>query len=435
MPDIIDNIKVGEYIKKLLKKHNMTQDDLAEALSVSKSAVSQNLRGKSSFDIQNLIQIAKLFEITLDELLNLKTYSSEEVISEYQRVVQKGLSAISQVPIDNLRIAQPDLYGKVLMDYILESKDKEMFLYIKNSKVLIVEDYYHRAKEVYLKVIRYMLEEELEGVLDYILIYTRLNGSFDIEDEKEALIIWGLLDKPSMQNFTLELINYKPMQKSLWRFKNNESSSIPLTKMDFIDIISVLHLKNVLATYMKSTTKDENLYLVVSTFIDDEFIEGIHLYIDYYYKEPISWVRKYSVDVQNTFLEVVNTKDFEIIRKFAEKGLFTDLTPIIKKTIEMGLYDVSSHLIATYHDIINFKKIGESCIQYSNIALLKDIMSYLSQDDLNYLLSFVKLNDLDTMIYLLSQGSRIDEKYYNLETFKKINQLIEFFSKKGETFK
>ncbi len=95
MPDVIDNVKVGEHIRKLLKKKNMTQDDLAHVLSISKSAVSQNLRGKSSFDIQNLIRIAALFEITLDQLLTLSTPTEKRPMSDYERLVTEGLDAIS----------------------------------------------------------------------------------------------------------------------------------------------------------------------------------------------------------------------------------------------------------------------------------------------------------------------------------------------------
>ena len=82
-------LKWENILKKLLKQHNMTQDNLADALSISKSAVSQNLRGKSTFDIQNLIMIAKIFEITLDDLLNLKSNDTDQVQSEYYKVVKK----------------------------------------------------------------------------------------------------------------------------------------------------------------------------------------------------------------------------------------------------------------------------------------------------------------------------------------------------------
>ena len=128
----------------------------------------------------------------------------------------------------------------------------------------------------------------------------------------------------------------------------------------------------------------------------------------------------------------MTTKDFELIRKFAEKELFTDMTPIVRETILSKQTEVTSHLIATYHEGINFKKVGEACVQISNINLLDDMKNYLVQDDLNYLLSFVKLDDLPTLLYLLNRGARVDEKYYNLETFKKINKFIDYMIKKGE---
>lgn len=432
MPDIIDNVKVGEYIKKLLKKHNMTQDDLADALSISKSAVSQNLRGKSSFDIQNLIQIAKLFEITLDDLLNLKTIESDDVISEYQKIVQKGLPAITNVPAQNLRISEPDIYGKVFIDYVIEARQKEMFSYLHNHQLSFVEDYYHRAKEIYLKIIKYMLEEDMDDLLSYILAYTKLHGSFDIEDEQLSLVIWGLLDKPNIQPFVSALITYRSNPKPIWSFKKDEVSLIPLTKIDIIEAIAKYHLKNVLKTFMNTKQKDEDLYEVVLTFIEHNFIEGIHLYIDHFYQNPLTWFRKSSLDVQKTHLEVLKTGDLELISKFASRGLYTDLTPIVKQSILSHQFKIASHLIATYHDSINFKKIGEACVLESQVELLEDMMTYLSKDDLNYLLSYVKLSDMKMMLYLIRQGARVDEKYYNLETFKKINQLIDYILTKGE---
>ena len=432
MPDIIDNVKVGEYIKKLLKEHNMTQDNLADALSISKSAVSQNLRGKSSFDIQNLIQIANLFEITLDDLLNLRTEKMDEVTSEYYKVVQKGLASIQNVPAENLIISNPDLYGKVLIDYIIEARSLDMFSYLNDHKVIFVEPYYHRAKEIYLNIIQFMLEEDQPNPMDYVNNYTKLHGSFLIDEETKSLIIWGLLDKPNYQNFMSSLINIKTSPKALFSFKKEETQPIPLTKSDCLEMTAKYHLKNVLDTLMKTKVKQEDINSVVERFIHYDFLEGIHQYIDFYFKDKVSWVRKVSLNVQKAFLQVLTTKDFELIRKFAEKELFTDMTPIVRETILSKQTEVTSHLIATYHEGINFKKVGEACVQISNINLLDDMKNYLVQDDLNYLLSFVKLDDLPTLLYLLNRGARVDEKYYNLETFKKINKFIDYMIKKGE---
>ena len=195
MPEVIDNVKVGAYIKDLLKKNNMTQDDLANKLNISKSAVSQNLRGKSSFDIQNLINIAKLFDISLDDLLSAKSNENQEVISEYKKVVDKGVNVFKSIKLENLIINQPDLYGKVLVDYIIESKNIEMFKYLDNNNISFVDEKYHRACQLYLDIIIFMLENDISEPFKYLEKYKILNKTFLINDETYRLKIWGLLNQ------------------------------------------------------------------------------------------------------------------------------------------------------------------------------------------------------------------------------------------------
>ena len=432
MPDIIDNVKVGEYIKKLLKTKNMTQDDLADALSISKSAVSQNLRGKSSFDILNLVQIAKLFDITLDELLNLKTEDNNQVVSEYQKVVNQGLQALKNVSSSDLRVSEPDLYGKVLVDYIIESREIEMLLYLINEDVLLVQDYYHRAKQIYLKLIKYLLEEDQNIIGEFIMKYTELNGSFHIEDEQVSIIIWGLLNKPSNQEFMEELISYKPSIKARWFSKSPDKERLPLTKSDYIDVIAKYKLTNILRTFLKCHNRDDELLYVTKRFVEYSYYDGMSIYINYFFNSSIGWYKKTNLEVQKAMLLILKTNQYDLVVDFASKGLFTDMTQIVRQAILNSQTQIISHLIANYHDIINFKKVGEACVEMSNIKLLEDISSYLTSDDLNYLLSWVKLDDMKTMIFFIEKGAKIDEKYYNLETFKKVNQLIVHLLKKGD---
>ena len=432
MPDIIDNVKVGEYIKKLLKTKNMTQDDLADALSISKSAVSQNLRGKSSFDILNLVQIAKLFDITLDELLNLKTEDNNQVVSEYQKVVNQGLQALKNVSSSDLRVSEPDLYGKVLLDYIIESRELEMLLYLINEDVLLVQDYYHRAKQIYLKLIKYLLEEDQDSIGEFIMKYTELSGSFHIEDEQISTIIWGLLNKPSNQEFMEELISYKPSIKARWFSKGQDKERLPLTKSDYIDIIAKYKLTNILRTFLKCNNKDDDLLYLTKKFVESAYYDGISIYINHFFNSTIGWYKKTNLEVQKAMLLILKTNQYDLVVDFASKGLFTDMTQVVRQAILSSQTQIISHLIANYHDIINFKKVGEACVEMSNIKLLEDISSYLTSDDLNYLISWVKLNDMKTMIFFIEKGAKIDEKYYNLETFKKVNQLIVHLLKKGE---
>ena len=432
MPDIIDNIKVGEYIKSLLKKKNMTQDDLADALSISKSAVSQNLRGKSSFDIQNLVQIAKIFEITLDDLLNLKSNETTEIISEYQKVVNQGLTAIQSVPAKDIRIYEPDLYGKVLVDYIIESRKLDMLNYLIEEDVTVVEDYYHRAKQVYLKVIKFLLEKKQFNFGDFIMKYTEINGSFQIEDEAIGLVIWGLLNQEHYQEFMTELIKYKPSLKARWFSKGEEKERLPLTRTDYIEIIAKYKLSNILKTFMQVHPRDDDFTFITLKFIDYSYFEGIKIYINHFFNSQLSTFKRTSLDCQKAFLAILRTNQFELISEFAAKGLYTDMTTIVKQSIKDHQEQVYSHLIAQHHMEINFKRIGETCVEVANLDLLENIQQYLTKDDLNYLVSWVKLDNMETLIYLLNKGARIDEKYYNLETFRKINKLIDQLLKKGE---
>lgn len=64
------NYKTGERLAKYRKKANMSQEELADKLNVSRQAVSKWERGESSPDTDNLIALASLYNITLDDLLN-----------------------------------------------------------------------------------------------------------------------------------------------------------------------------------------------------------------------------------------------------------------------------------------------------------------------------------------------------------------------------
>ena len=64
------NIKTANRLCELRKKHNLSQEELADKLGVSRQAVSKWERSESSPDTDNLIQLAKLYGISLDELLN-----------------------------------------------------------------------------------------------------------------------------------------------------------------------------------------------------------------------------------------------------------------------------------------------------------------------------------------------------------------------------
>lgn len=68
---MIDFVKVGSKITKYRKEQNLTQDDIAEKLFVSRQLVSKWENGTGVPSIDVLLELCKLFEITFEELLCL----------------------------------------------------------------------------------------------------------------------------------------------------------------------------------------------------------------------------------------------------------------------------------------------------------------------------------------------------------------------------
>ncbi len=61
---------LGETLKNYRTRNKMTQEFVAENLGVSRQAVSKWESGTSDPSTSNLIALAKLYEVSVDELLN-----------------------------------------------------------------------------------------------------------------------------------------------------------------------------------------------------------------------------------------------------------------------------------------------------------------------------------------------------------------------------
>ena len=65
-------IELGNRLAELRKQHGLSQEELADQLGVSRQAVSKWERGEASPDTDNLIELARIYGMSLDELLGLK---------------------------------------------------------------------------------------------------------------------------------------------------------------------------------------------------------------------------------------------------------------------------------------------------------------------------------------------------------------------------
>ncbi len=106
-------MELSEKIQKLRKEHNMTQEQFAEKLFVSRTAVSKWETGRGMPSIESLQMIAKIFHITLDEL-----FSTEEIIVIAESENKENIKRFASYMDDIINLAA--LLGLLLPLYKVE---------------------------------------------------------------------------------------------------------------------------------------------------------------------------------------------------------------------------------------------------------------------------------------------------------------------------
>ncbi len=69
---------LGERIRKFRKENNLTQQQLADLLGVSRESISMYERGERTPRYEKLIKLAQLSKLSLDELFALEDYSGRD---------------------------------------------------------------------------------------------------------------------------------------------------------------------------------------------------------------------------------------------------------------------------------------------------------------------------------------------------------------------
>lgn len=80
----MDQVKIGKFIAECRKKHNITQMQLAEKLGITDRAVSKWETGKSMPDSAIMLQLCRILEITVNDLLSGKVVAGENYNKEME---------------------------------------------------------------------------------------------------------------------------------------------------------------------------------------------------------------------------------------------------------------------------------------------------------------------------------------------------------------
>ena len=113
----MNNISLGEKISKYRKEKGFTQSELAEKLNVSPQAVSKWETNQSAPDISTLLPLAKLLDISVDELLSSDEKVEPDTIYKPEKVKKDVDKMVLKIRIlsndgDKVRINVPYILFK-----------------------------------------------------------------------------------------------------------------------------------------------------------------------------------------------------------------------------------------------------------------------------------------------------------------------------------
>ena len=152
---MFDTIKFGKALSTLRKEADMTQNEVADRLNLSRQAISKYERGESFPDISVLVMLAELFYIPLGQLIGYGNPTQGDY-SVYENIA-RGNADISQI----ISLAEDNLAKMLPM---LNSDSKEALL----QKVLDGEMDWHFIK-VLLPYAGYLAEQIEAAVVAGVL--------------------------------------------------------------------------------------------------------------------------------------------------------------------------------------------------------------------------------------------------------------------------
>lgn len=216
---MFDVKKFGANISRLRKKADMTQSEVAERLNLTRQAISKYECGDSFPDISVLIEIANMYDISLDELIEFGNPTPKEASILERAAGGQDLSdeLNSHCILDIVNIApllKPSVLDKMAKGLAMHGIDISSIValaeYVNDDAVveLLENATYETIDEELLERLIPFLDEKsiaivfqkiLDGKLDYRLIQMILPHAGYIYPQVEVAVLYGGLDEKALK--------------------------------------------------------------------------------------------------------------------------------------------------------------------------------------------------------------------------------------------
>ena len=134
---MFDMKQIGKKITDFRKEHNMTQMELADKLGISFQAVSNWERGNTMPDISKLPELATIFQVSVDELLNGKAPLVAAVLNDTIDEYMEESKVTEQEIADTIPLLKPEQAEEIVEKADVSSfTDLSVFLPYMNEEAI-----------------------------------------------------------------------------------------------------------------------------------------------------------------------------------------------------------------------------------------------------------------------------------------------------------
>lgn len=273
-------MKFGDNLKIIRKRKNMTQEQLAEKLNISRQSVSKWETGEAYPEMNNILQLCKIFNCNINDLINnnisdISSLDDEIIMSvvKFNETKQKQvkflsniISLIGKIGSIVLKVAIPFIIiAMLILPYIINNIE------IKDNKITFKTDNIELINDKDIKINNIILigldedtsTEEVINIINNhtkleIIIYLEVGLIFLIGNLIIMIIILNYVEKlfNNIKNndtpFTLDNVNYikrisylmilliiiNPISNIIFSLLSNANESN--TSIELISILEIL---------------------------------------------------------------------------------------------------------------------------------------------------------------------------------------------------
>lgn len=369
--------KIGKFILQLRQEKNLSQSDLANLIPVTRQAVSRWEKGQSIPDSSTLLIISKIFDVSINELLNGERFKKEE---------PKKLEKIALDMIDKNN-SQSKKFKRVLLFMVL------IILLLSFSFLA----YYFINS--YNSITVYKIEGENKN-------FTMQNGIFISTKQKTYFRLGKLIYNNNIEVKNVRLY-YKNGNKEKTIFKDSDADILITDYYGYNEFFPYEDINSIVKKLYLEINYNNNKVEILKLKVKKDFANDIF----FYHKKAVNGQNSTKIEpvIKNESPEMSR-----IISNMREKGNKVDETYVIEKK------DQKKDILLTYFENseeIILDVIENSCTETWNYMFDKEYILVYSKYKNEKLIrreyiTFLNLDDLKS-----SEKSIINSFFYYINKY------------------